>query len=223
MQILLAGKPFTAVRSVNLTREAETPKHTLESGADISDHVLLRPAVFELELELFNIEEEENRNEDRRSTDPRATTPHDYGTLQDLYEARTPITFVSPQGVWENMIIATLSDKFGQSTNTTRATVVLHQVLIVESQTVSLGDGEADAVKVGLDELFPGCTGYIPLTAPSRIGVVSQGDTVRIQQDVSDLAAQQIPDAPEPGTSWAQTLLLYAPEVEAVKKGLTRR
>lgn len=206
MQILLAGRPFTAVRSVNLTREAETPKHPLESGADVSDHVLLRPAVFELELELLNEPEDAE------------DSPHDYTTLQDLYEARTPITFVSHQGVWENMIIASLSDKYGQSTNTTRATVVLHQVLIVESQTVALGDGLADAVKLGLDELFPGCTGYIPLTAPGRIGVISQGDTVRIQ--MGDLAAEVIPDTPEPGTRWKHTLLLYGPEVEAVKRGL---
>ena len=209
MQILLAGRPFTAVRSVNLTREAETPKHTLESGADVSDHVLLRPAVFELELELLTALED--------ARDP----PHDYSTLTALYEARTPITFVSPQGVWENMVIASLSDKYGQSTNTTRAALTLHQVLIVESQTVALAAGTADAVKTGLDALFPGCTGYIPLTAPGRIGVVSQGDTARIQ--MGDLAAEVIPDTPEPGTRWKHTLLLYGPEVEAVKSGLSRR
>ncbi len=211
MQILLADKPFTAVRAVNLTREAETPKHTLESGADVSDHVLLRPAAFELDLELTN------------DLEDAGDSPHDYSTLSELYEARAPITFVSPQGVWENMVIATLSDKFGQTTNTTRATVTLHQVLIVESQTVALDPAAADAVKVNLDELFPGVTGYIPLTAPGQIGTVSQGDTTRIQMDVSDLAAQQIPDEPEPGTRWKHTLLMYAPDVEAVKSGLARR
>lgn len=169
-QILLGGHQFTAVKTLDLTRDASAPKHPLESGSDVSDHVSLNPATFEIELELMR-------------------DPDEYATLESLYVARQPIRLVTPHGVFDNVVLLKLSDQYGMTINTTKATISLQQVLIVETQTVTISSGLTDA-KALAEEQFPG--GYTVRTL------------ALIPIDKTDLAT------PAENETWKDTMNLWA-------------
>jgi len=94
-----------------------------------------------------------------------------------------------------------LSDQYGTGPNTTKASVSLQQVLIVETQTVKIKSDLAEEVKVNPDEDLPGTTRVIT-------GVIMEDPYA---------AAKGAPPEPASGRTWGTTLDNLVPQIEAVK------
>jgi len=118
-EILIAGKKFTAITSVNLTREATVCTRRVEDLTEIADHVNESPMVFDFELELLNGESE-------------------YTFLDNLCTSKEPFTLTTHRGVYSNMILSKLSDKkTAAQSNTTSAMVTIKQILIGKTSTIA--------------------------------------------------------------------------------------
>jgi len=157
--ILIAGKQYKALKILNLTEGAEVQKHTVEDQTEIADHVILAPAAFDIDLELYTWDDE-------------------FAALKALKDNRQPFTLISPRGVYEHMLITALGDEWGRSLNTSLTTITVQQVRVVETQTVIIDLPQP--VPTEPADQAPG--GNTPVTPPEKeiaidIDPPQQGET----------------------------------------------
>lgn len=141
-EILIAGKKFTAVKTVNLTKETTLCKRRVESQEEMSDHAIQNPMVFEFELELMNADSE-------------------YDFLDNLNSKKTIFEMTTHRGQCSNMIISKLSDrKASQQSNSTSATITVQQIMIGKTSTVAATTQNTDALPVSVttaaESAYPG-------------------------------------------------------------------
>ncbi len=110
-KILIDGKEYKAIKTINLTKEATICKRRVEDQTEIADHIIESPPVLEFDLELFNVDTE-------------------YASLNTLYKEKIPFQIVSHRGTFERMVISKLSDRKSLQANTTTASVTVQQILI---------------------------------------------------------------------------------------------
>jgi len=119
MDILIGGKSFKAISVVDLTKDADVPEHKVEEQFSISDHIILKPAEFELELQLFRDEGEVE-------------------ALLSLYDAKQPTSLTTEFGHYDNMVIKSVRIKESDSQNIAYATVHVKQILKAEARTAAV-------------------------------------------------------------------------------------
>jgi len=168
-KILIDGHQFTAVKTINLTKDATVCKHRVENQTEIADHVTLNPAVFEFELELFNpsIEHQVSINSTTGETESTDVLIDEYDILDTLYRAAKPFTLMTHRGQYDNMIVSKLSDAKGTtSVNTTSATITIEEIRIGKSQTVKTVETPAKdtVVPTTIESLFGGGAHIVSLT-----------------------------------------------------------
>ncbi|PKG31071.1 MAG: hypothetical protein CW742_15325 [Methanoregula sp.] len=138
-QIVIDGKTFKAVKTINLTKETTLCKRRVEDQTEMSDHAIQNPAIFEFELELLNSENE-------------------YNILDDLQDKKTLFDLLTHRGQYSNMFIVSLSDrKASQQANTTTATIKVQQVLVGKVSTAPFTQSKALGEVATLSEdAYPG-------------------------------------------------------------------
>ena len=118
-EILLNGQPLKVAQIIDLTESKDVPSHKVEEGYDVSDHLINKPAEFQIQLEV-----EES----------------DLEMIKQLYESKKPTEFVCKLGVFENIVVKEFHVTQGGSINTYKVTLSLKQILVAKSKmaTVSL-------------------------------------------------------------------------------------
>ena len=115
--ILLAGQPIKITQVINLSQPADVPEHRVEDGFSVADTIVLKPAEFELQLEV----DKDQLNE-----------------LKQFYEQKQPVELVCKFGIFENVVIKELSATQGGSTNYFRATLRVRQILKAKAKTTTV-------------------------------------------------------------------------------------
>jgi hypothetical protein len=158
-KILIDGHQFTAITSINLTKEATLCKHPVEDQTEISDHVVLNPVVFEYEIQLFNAYSEHvvTTNAVSGQTESEDALVDEYDTLDTLYKNKKPFTLDTHRGQYDNMILTKLSDAKATSANTTMATITIEQVRTGTSETIKNGTTTKTTATLAdtIDEITP--------------------------------------------------------------------
>lgn len=126
MDVLIGGKSFKAINVVDLTKDADLPEHRVEEQFSISDHIILKPAEFEFELQLFKDEGEVE-------------------SIMQLYEAKQPLDLVTQFGAYSDMVIKSVRLRDSDSKNIAYATVHIKQIIKAKAKTAT----------VSLPELIP--------------------------------------------------------------------
>jgi len=116
-EVLLNGRPLKVVQIIDLTESKEVPSHKVEEGYDVSDHLINKPAEFQIQLEV-----EES----------------DLEMVKQLYESQQPTEFVCKLGVFENIVVREFHVTQGGSINTYKVTLSLKQILIAKSKTATV-------------------------------------------------------------------------------------
>lgn len=119
MEILIGGKMFRAISVVDLTKDAEIPEQRVEEQFNVADHIILRPAEFELELQLFKDEGEVE-------------------SLNQLYEAKQPVELITQFGAYENMVMKSVRFRDSDSRNIVYATIHIKQILKAKARTATI-------------------------------------------------------------------------------------
>ena len=117
--VILGDLSFEAgVRRLDLSLSSGLPRHPVERGADIADHVVLQPAEFRVDVPLFGDRDEL------------------YLRLRALRDAREPQTFVCSFGAFDDVVLADLSPTVEASRNVYQCSLALKQIRIGEARTV---------------------------------------------------------------------------------------
>jgi hypothetical protein len=117
-EVLLNGRPLKVVQIIDLTESKEVvPSHKVEEGYDVSDHLINKPAEFQIQLEV-----EES----------------DLEMIKQLYENKEATEFVCKVGVFEDVVVKELHITQGGSINTFRVTLHLKQILKAKSKTATI-------------------------------------------------------------------------------------
>jgi hypothetical protein len=119
MNILIGGKQFKAISVVDLTKDTEVPEYKVEEQFSVTDHIILKPAEFELELQLFR---------DRGEVE----------TLNQLYEAKQPISLTTEFGHYDHMVLKSVRFRDSDSENIVYATIYIKQILKAKAKTATI-------------------------------------------------------------------------------------
>jgi hypothetical protein len=123
---------FNIQHDTNLTI-TESP---VQTGANISDHAFMEPKTLTFEIGMSDVMQSIIVGQ---FSDSQSRSVNAYNTLRTLQEQRIPCQVTTRLGVYENMLIETIS---APDDNTTfyglRATVTMKEILVVAVTTVQI-------------------------------------------------------------------------------------
>jgi len=93
---------FDAYLKIDHQRRLTVTEHPVQTGANISDHAYLMPAVVVMEIGMSDAMDAYESGQFQGDTSKSVSA---YKTLERLHEARIPLTVVTRLGKYENMII----------------------------------------------------------------------------------------------------------------------
>lgn len=127
----LGGVEFDCVIKRERTYEAEAPEYPVEDGFSASDAILKKPLVIELTAFITNMPvtwraTHNQSNRVKRTVD----------ALIDLYMKGATVRLVTPDKVYENMVITRLSVPEESYINATEVAISLKQVTVTRAESV---------------------------------------------------------------------------------------
>lgn len=141
----LGGIEFDCTVSRTKTLEAETPEYPVENGFDVSDGIFYSPIQLEV---VATISETPVTWKNRHYGQNRIKKVCDQ--LEELFFSRKLVTFVTPQKVYTNMAIVSLSIP-EEYANSVDVTLSLKKISVTSASTVKVsgtydqsGDSKAD-------------------------------------------------------------------------------
>lgn len=119
-KILIDNNEYTAVKTINLTKEVTVCKRRVEDQTEIADHLIETPAIFEFELELINADNE-------------------FKTLDKLLKNKTPFSLSTQHGAYSQMVLTKLTDRISaQQSNSTTASITVQQIMVGKISTAAV-------------------------------------------------------------------------------------
>jgi hypothetical protein len=118
------------------SRSADVTREPVESGGNISDHVILNPETVRLEGFVTDTPAAVFASNIGR-------TQSAFETLEDAYNSREPLTVVTGRKTYQDMIITSL-DMPRNRPSSMQFSIELQHITIVESETAQLPSAEAD-------------------------------------------------------------------------------
>ena len=86
--------PITSIQSESHSFEAEIAQNAIETGAKVSDHVILLPKKVDVSFEISNWNDEDPRNS--------------YELLEKHFESRMPVDLITKHKLLKNMVLRNL-------------------------------------------------------------------------------------------------------------------
>ena len=132
----LGGYFFDAFLSTQCTRTLEITKHQVETGASISDHAYVNPVALNMSVLVSDVHRsiipgqfEENDSRSRSA----------WNILKGLQDNRIPVSVMTKFGLFENMLIQSLSssDK-PEDIHNMRCDIILQELPVVRIKTVKI-------------------------------------------------------------------------------------
>lgn len=122
---LVAGVEVTCLISENHTLSAQVTQQALESGAIVSDHVIIEPYTVSCTFEVSNA-----------GLGPMIAKDV-YGTFKNMLEQRQPVTLMTEFNVYQNMVLTSMTPVHeAPFKGRLYCTVTLQQVNFVKVETV---------------------------------------------------------------------------------------
>ena len=137
--ILIADRSYQLVARATATRKNTLPKHALEDGSTATDHIIIGQPTLDFNLILF---------------------PGEYAILEALSRYQKLFSVVTPQGTYQNVALASISDEYGRTSNTTQCTISLQVQRVTTTQKVPT---ELGGIVLNPDGTKPG-----PITIENR-------------------------------------------------------
>ncbi len=151
---LVAGVEVTCLVSENHTLSAQVTQQALESGAIVSDHVIIEPYTVSCTFEVSNA-----------GLGPMIAKDV-YGTFKNMLEQRQPLTLMTEFNVYENMVLTTMAPVHeAPFKGRLYCTVTLQQVNFVKVETVGKEESQLEPVGGGQN----GRTGATNKTAGAEV------------------------------------------------------
>lgn len=123
---------FSIQHDTNLTI-TESP---VQMGANISDHAYMEPKTLTFDIGMSDVMKSIVAGQ---FTDGQSRSVSAYNTLRTLQEQRIPIQVTTRLGVYQNMLIETISAPDDKTTfYGLRATVTMREILVVAVETVKI-------------------------------------------------------------------------------------
>jgi len=127
----LGGVEFDCTIKRERNYEADVPEYPVEDGFMVSDAVLKKPLTIELTAFISNMPvtwraKHKQTNRVKEVCD----------ALIDLYMSGKPLRLVTPDKIYENMVITTLSIPDEAYINAAEVTISLKQVTVTRAETV---------------------------------------------------------------------------------------
>lgn len=132
----LEGYFFDAILKTDHKLEAELTSHPVETGADTTDHVHLKPV--ELTFEIGMSDAMPSRSSGQFA-DSWSRSRSAWDVLEKLYRERLPLTALTRLGRWDNLIIVSLQAPDDYKTlYGLKATVKMRQFLAAQVKIVKV-------------------------------------------------------------------------------------
>lgn len=117
---------FDATVSESPTHESELTDHPIEKGADVTDHVQVKPATLDLSVIVTNAPFPE------QGTPEHGRAEAAYDRLLEIWRAGEPVTWSTPRRTWPNMIITRISAPRDSPSGHTVFELALREVVFVD-------------------------------------------------------------------------------------------
>lgn len=129
---------FDAIFSTNHTSRLNITEHPVQTGANVSDHAFKEADVLTFQIGMSDVMESHVMGQfagsDSRSVDA-------YLKIKELQAQRLPIIVSTKFGIYNNMMIETISaDDDSTTTHALKATVVLKELFVTEVTTVKISE-----------------------------------------------------------------------------------
>jgi hypothetical protein len=127
---------FDAFFSVQHDTTLTITKHPVQTGASVSDHAYMEPKQLTFEIGMSDVMQSIISGQ---FTDHQSRSVSAYNTLRKLQEQRIPVQVVTRLGVYQNMLIETISAPDDYKTMYgLKATVTMQEILVVQVATVKI-------------------------------------------------------------------------------------
>lgn len=143
----LGGIEFDCTVSRTKTLEAEVPQYPVESGFDVSDGIFYSPVTLEV---VATVTETPVTWRNKHSGQNRIKRICDQ--LEELFFSRKLVTFITPDKVYTNMAIVSMSTPTEAQSNLVDISFSLRQITVTSASTVNVssdysqsGDSKEDA------------------------------------------------------------------------------
>lgn len=127
---------FDAYFSIEHNTNLTITEHPVQTGANISDHAYMEPKELTFDIGMSDVMKSII---DGQFMDNASRGVSAYTVLRKLQEQRLPIQAVTRLGVYQNMMVSTITTTDNNSTaNGLRATVTLKEIFVVQVTNVKI-------------------------------------------------------------------------------------
>lgn len=127
---------FDAYFSIQHDTNLTITQSPVQTGANISDHAYMEPKELTFEIGMSDVMKSVVVGQ---FSEGQSRSVNAYNVLRTLQEQRIPVQVITRLGVYQNMLVETIS---AQDNNTThsglRATVTMREILVVAVETVKI-------------------------------------------------------------------------------------
>lgn len=127
---------FDAFFSVQHDTNLTITNHPVQTGASIADHAYMEPKQLTFEIGMSDVMQSII---DGQFSDHQSRSVSAYNTLRKLQEQRIPAQVITRLGVYQNMLISSISAPDDYKTMYgLKATVTMQEILVVQVSTVKI-------------------------------------------------------------------------------------
>jgi hypothetical protein len=133
--VSIEGIEFDALIDLSETWEAESPSYPVEDGFEVSDTIILKPLTLSMTLYLTNTAVTWSRhNSQSRVQDV-------LKQLESLYFKKTPVTVITSDKTYRNMVMTSLEISKSLDTGPSREIpITFQEIRVTESKTTTIPD-----------------------------------------------------------------------------------
>lgn len=134
----IGGYFFDAYFQVTHTKSATVTEHPVETGASISDHSFINPAVLEMQIGMTDVAVSIADGQFKATGAPSRSIAA-FMVLDELMKQRVPMQVVTRIKIYQNMLITNISVPDDYLTgNGLKATVTFKEILVAVVRTVKI-------------------------------------------------------------------------------------
>lgn len=147
----IGGYFFDGFMSVEHTRELEMTENPVETGASVIDHAYVKPAEVTMQIKMSDVHQSLVAGQ---FSDGRFRSTSAWKVLKTIQDNRIPVTVFTRLGLYENMMIQTLSATDDSSTfRSLNATVKLKELPVARVRTIKISKASSTTDSTALGNI----------------------------------------------------------------------
>lgn len=147
----IGGYFFDGFINVNHARELKITENPVETGASVVDHAYVMPSTVTMQISMSDVHQSYYKGQ---FTGGYSRSVNAWNVLKQIQSDRIPVSVLTRLGIYENMLIQSLSAEDDYKTyRALKATVVLKEIPVARVRTVKLSSADQTTINTEMGKL----------------------------------------------------------------------